>query len=82
MITVYRPTALWVVIYRYKGQPRRWYKAFAPDVDVPALVAAQLRELHGEQAQLEEVRTATADEELQYLRGETPVFPMCPTGRH
>lgn len=81
MITVYRPTALWVVIYRYQGQPRRWYKAFPPEVDVPTRVAAQLHELHGEHALLEEVRPASAEEELQYLHGETPIFPMCPTGR-
>jgi hypothetical protein len=41
-----------------------------------------LQDLYGERAQLVEVRTATEDEETQYLRGEEPKNVLCPTGRH
>jgi hypothetical protein len=45
-------------------------------------MAAQLRQLYGNGAQRVEVRKAAEEEELQYLRGEGPKNPMCPTGRH
>ncbi len=82
MSEFFKTSTIWVVDFRYKGRPRRWFKAFGPRDDVRERMTAVLRDLHGERAQLIEVRKATEDEELQYLRGEEPRNVFCPTGRH
>jgi hypothetical protein len=81
MATFLRTTTLWVVDFRYEGRARRWIKGFAPDIDVHRQAAALLRDLYGGRAQLAAVRAATAEEELQYLRGDEPRNAFCPTGR-
>lgn len=82
MATFLRSSTLWVIDYHYDGRPRRWFKTFGSDVDVPSAATGLLRDLYGERAQLVEARQATAHEELQYLRGEEPGNAYCPTGRH
>ena len=77
----FRTSTTWVVDFRYEGHPRRWFKTFGPELDVPALMSAQLRQLYGDRAQLVEVRLATDAEKTQYLRGEAPKNQLCPTGR-
>ena len=79
---LYKSSSVWVVDFHFDGRPRRWFKAFGPGVDVREQMAAQLLDLHGGRAVLLDVRPATADEELQYLRGDTPKNMLCPTGRH
>lgn len=81
MADFFRRSATWVVDFRYDGRPRRWFRLFPPGADVQQLMREQLRELHGERAQLVQVRPASADEEAQYLRGEEPRNVVCPTGR-
>lgn len=81
MAELYKTTSVWVIDFRYDGHPRRWLRTYAATVDVPAAAAQELRALHGPRARLVEARRATADEELQYLRGENPVNPVCPTLR-
>lgn len=76
----FRTSSTWVVDFRYDGRPRRWFKVMGAGVDVRALMATELKQLHGDRAQLVEVRPATDDEEAQYLRGEQPVNAYCPTG--
>ena len=70
-----------MVDFRYEGRARRWFKAFGPDDDVQRTMATTLAELYGSRAQLVDVRKATAEEELQYLRGKEPKIDYCPTGR-
>lgn len=41
---------------------------------------ATLRELNGTRARLVALRRATPQEEMQYLRGESPKNAYCPTG--
>ncbi len=80
MAEFFKTSTIWVIDFRYDGRPRRWFKAFGPNADVQEQMAAQLRQLYGDRAQLVDVRTAT-EEEDQYLRGEEPKNLMCPTGR-
>ena len=77
----FRTSTTWVVDFRYEGRPRRWFKVFGPGVDVRALISAELRQLYGDRASVVDVRTATDEEEAQYLRGEEPKNTFCPTGR-
>jgi hypothetical protein len=79
--TRFRASTTWVIDFRHDGHPRRWFRTFGRDVDVPERIAAELAELHGDRARLVEVRPATAAEESQYLRGEEPKNVLCPTGR-
>ncbi|MDH5539577.1 MAG: hypothetical protein OEY03_09245 [Rhizobacter sp.] len=81
MAEFFKTSTLWVVDFRYEGRPRRWFRAFAPGVDVRAEMARELHALHGGLARLGEVRPATDDEERQHLRGEAPPNVYCPTGR-
>jgi hypothetical protein len=81
MAEFFKTSTIWVIDFRYEGRPRRWFKAFGLNADVQEQMAAQLRQLYGDRAQLVDVRKATEEEELQYLRGEEPKNPMCPTGR-
>lgn len=77
----FKTSTTWVLDFRYEGRPRRWFKAFGPDVDVRAQMSIALQQLYGNRAQVIEVRQATNDEEAQYLRGEEPKNQFCPTGR-
>jgi uncharacterized DUF497 family protein len=78
----FKATTLCVIDFRYEGHPRRWFKAFGADVDLHAEAIRLLRDLYGARVQLVEARKATAQEELQYLRGEEAINVLCPTGRH
>ena len=69
-----------MVDFRYDGRARRWFKAFSANDDVLREMANALRDLYGKRAQLVEVRKATEEESLQYLRGEEPKNVYCPTG--
>lgn len=44
-------------------------------------MADGLQALYGGRAKLVEIRRATGDEEMAYLRGTEPKNVMCPTGR-
>jgi hypothetical protein len=81
MAEFFKTSTVWVVDFHYDGRPRRWFRAFGPEIDVAEHMRKVLRELYGARARLLEVRRATADEEGQYLRGEEPRNVYCPTGR-
>lgn len=78
MAEFFRTSAIWVVDYRFDGRPRRWWRAAPVGHDPSAALAAELGDLHGSRAQLEQVRLATPEEELAYLRGETAPNLYCP----
>ncbi len=78
----FKSTALWVIDYHYEGRPRRLFKPYAVQADVPALAADELQQLFGSKARLEAARPATDEEERQWLRDEQPRNVLCPTGRH
>lgn len=80
MAEFFRTSTLWVVDFRYHGRPRRWLKTFGAQDDVDGVVRATLHDLYGERARLVALRRATPQEELQYLRGESPKNAYCPTG--
>lgn len=81
MAPLFRRTQVWVVEFRYKGRARTWYKALPLGSDAEAAMRALLQELHGRDATLVQVRPASADEELAYVRGDLPRNVLCPTGR-
>ena len=81
MTEFFKTSTTWVVDFLYDGSPRRWFKLMRPGVDARAHMTDELRDLHGVRARLISVRLASAEEEAQYLRGETPVNALCPTGR-
>ena len=81
MSDFFKTSTTWVVDFRYDGRPRRWFKAFDPSVDVHQKMSTLLRDLYGGRAQLVEVRKATPEEEIQYLRGDEAKNVSCPTGR-
>lgn len=81
MAEFFRTSTIWVVDFRYDGRARRQFKAFGPNEDVLRTMTTGLHDLYGERARLVEVRKATDEEELQYLRGEEPRNIICPTGR-
>ncbi len=81
MAEFFRSSTVWVIDFRFKGKARRWLRTFPETVDAEAAIAAELGQLYGTHAQLVEVRRAGNEEELQYLRGETPGNAWCPTGR-
>ena len=81
MAEFFKTSTIWVVDFRYDGRPRRWLKAFSANDDVRREVATTLRDLYGKRVQLMEVRMATEEESLQFLRGEEPKNVYCPTGR-
>lgn len=80
MTEYFKTSTIWVIDFRYDGRARRWFKAFGPDDDVNKIMAAHLRDLYGDRAQLVAVARATEEEERQYLRGEEPKNVYCPTG--
>ncbi|CAN7770496.1 hypothetical protein LJR084_007610 [Variovorax sp. LjRoot84] len=73
-----RTSVTWVIDFHYDGRPRRWFRAFRPNVNVHEAMVAELRDLYGERATLVEVRPATDEEETGYLRGEEPKNAFCP----
>jgi hypothetical protein len=77
----FRTSTVWVVDFTYDGHPRRWLKALPQAADGPAAIAAELGDLYGTRARLLEVRRASPQEELQYIRGDLPKNMFCPTGR-
>lgn len=79
MATFYKQSRLWVIDFTYDGRPRRWYKALPDHADGPATLAATLADLHGARARIVEVRPATAQEEVEYVRGTLPRNQFCPT---
>ena len=81
MAPFYKTSRIWVVDFTYDGHARRWFKPLRQEEDGPAALKAQLRDLYGDRAQLVTVRPATAEEETQYIRGDTPKNVYCPTGR-
>ena len=80
MAEFFKTSTIWVVDFRYDGRARRWFKAFSANDDVLREMANALHDLYGKRAQLVEVRKATEEESLQYLRGEEPKNAYCPTG--
>jgi hypothetical protein len=81
MSEFFKTSVIWVVDFRYDGHPRRWFKALDPQDDPQQLMTDTLHNLYGKRAQLMDVRKATEEEEVQYLRGEEPKNSYCPTGR-
>lgn len=81
MAHFYRTSKVWVVDFTYDGHPRRWLKALPQAADGQARIEIELRDLYGARARVLSVRPATADEEMQYIRGEGPKNVFCPTGR-
>jgi len=81
MATFFKRSRLWVLDFTYQGRPRRWFRALPEAQDGHAVLAARLRELYGDRAQVAAIRPATADEETQYIRGQEPRNVFCPTGR-
>lgn len=81
MATFFKTSRLWVVDYTWKGRPRRWFKALPDGADAPALLAAELTDVHGPLARVAGIRPASPEEETDYLRGEQPGNILCPTGR-
>lgn len=81
MAEFFKTSTIWVVDFLYDGRARRWTRAFGPNDDVHRLMTGQLHDLYGQRARLVDLRKATEEEELQYLHGEEPGNPICPTGR-
>lgn len=81
MAEFFKTSVVWVVDFTFDGRPRRWFRAFGPDVDVRRAVETVLHDLHGDRARLVQLRRASEDEETAYLRGDEPANPLCPTGR-
>jgi hypothetical protein len=81
MAEFFKTSKLWVVDFLHDGRARRWFKAFAPGVDVAAEMRGMLAEWYGNHAQLVAVREANEVEETQYLRGEEEKNAYCPTDR-
>lgn len=82
MSEFFKTSTIWVIDFHYEGRPRRWFKSFASGIEARELVVRQLHNLYGSHARLVDVRRATDEEELQYLRGDEPKHVLCPTGRH
>ena len=81
MVTFFKPSSLWIIDFRFDGRDRRWYKSLRNDLDAHAEAKRKLADLHGNRAQLVDVRLATEVEEIEYIRGEQPKKIFCPTGR-
>ncbi len=77
----YKTSTVWVVDFLYDGRARRWFKAFDAADDAAQITRNSLQEAYGARAKLVSVREATAEEDLQYLRGDVPGNAYCPTGR-
>ena len=81
MVTFFKRTQVWVVGFTYEGRSRKWFKALPQGTDPRQEMATLLQDLYGAHAQLSEVRIATPQEELDYVRGNLPRNLLCPTGR-
>ncbi|ROZ75426.1 hypothetical protein [Ramlibacter sp. WS9] len=81
MATFFKTSRLWVVHYTWKGRPRHWFKALPEGAYGPALLAAELMDVHGPLARVVEIRPASPQEETDYLHDELPRNILCPTGR-
>jgi len=82
MSEFFKTSTTWLVDFLYEGRPRRWFKAFGPGEDVNKEVTKSLQALYAGRAKVVDIRRATQDEEMQYLRGAEPKNVVCPTGRH
>ena len=71
---------VWVVVFTYDGHPRRWLKALPAGADAAAEMESLLEDLYGARTRLITVRSATPEEETQYIRGDLPRNMYCPTG--
>ena len=81
MAELFRRSQVWVVEFRYEGRPRTWFKPLPQGTDAGPAMASLLHDWYGEKAELVTVRPATEEEELRYIRGDTPKNLLCPTGR-
>jgi hypothetical protein len=81
MATFFKSSRLWNVDFSYDGHPRRWIKPLPAGEDGVTLITAELNDLYGRRVRIAEIRPATPEEELQYIRGEVPKNIYCPTGR-
>jgi len=81
MATFYKSTRLWVIDFTYDGRPRRWIKPLPEREDGRTLLKAEVLELYGKHASVLDVRPASTEEEVQFVRGEAPKNVLCPTGR-
>jgi hypothetical protein len=77
----YKTSEVWVVDFTYDGRPRRWLKALPAGGDARARMASLVNELYGQRGHIVQMRPATPEEELQYIRGDLPKNLYCPTGR-
>ena len=78
---LFRSSQVWVVDFTYDGRSRRWFHALPRGTEPESAMRGVLQDLYGARAQLLAVRTATADEERDYGRGDLPKNMLCPTGR-
>lgn len=81
MAEFFKNSTLWVVDYLFDGRARCWYRVLPAGRDPAAMMAAELRALHGPRARLKQVRPATEAEEAAYRRGDSPVNRYCPVSR-
>jgi hypothetical protein len=63
---------LWVVDYRLDGRPCRWIRALRVVSPPHAFIQEELDELYGPRAELLELRQATDEERIAFIRGEPP----------
>lgn len=81
IVEFYKSTTVWVVDFTYDGHPRRWLKALPAGTDASARMQAIVQDLYGARGRIVQVRPATPQEEIQYIRGDLPRNLYCPTGR-
>jgi len=81
MAQFFRTSKVWVVDFTYDGHPRQWLRALPQGADGRVELESQLRELYGGRVRVLDVRPASAEEEMRYIRGDLPKNVMCPTGR-
>lgn len=80
MAQFFRSSSTWVITFRFDGKDRVWLKAFDDRLQAAQVsdrVVRSLRELYGDRAVLVEVRLATEEEDLQFIRGNGPVNAFC-----
>ena len=81
MAKLFKTSSVWVVEFTYDGRPRTWFKALPQGRDAMSDMTVLLKDLYGEHAHLVSVRPATEKEDLDFIRGDVPRNPLCPTGR-
>jgi hypothetical protein len=77
----FRTSTVWVVDYLYEGRTRRWMKALRHGEEARHALQVELANLYGAHARLLDIRSATEEEETQYIHGDEPKNMYCPTGR-